>query len=104
MKLTDLIFKLVVVSMILSLTVGMLAFATDTIISNSSDRTVQSYKDQLTNTRRTCLESSKVINGTLEDQCAQLQDETDTEFICDVMGRCWLEWHGYPEKQPERLT
>ena len=49
------------------------------------------------------LESRRVINRAMEERCGQLQDATQTEFICDVMGRCWLEWHGYPStphKQP----
>lgn len=73
------------------------------LIDTTKAKAVQQYKDQLTQTRSICLDSSKVYSGRLERMCGQMQDITETEFICDVMGRCWLEWHGYPSTPYKRI-
>lgn len=74
------------------------------LINTTQANAVQQYKDQLTETRRICLESNKVYDGRLERMCGEMLDMTETEFMCDVMGRCWLEWHGYPYYPPKAPT
>lgn len=104
MRKTDLITKVILIWIIAALASGIIAVGLESFAEGTKQQAVQEYQDQLSETRYTCMQSNRLVSGTLEERCTQLQDQTDTEFICDVMGRCWLEWHGYPSEPLEPLT
>ena len=55
---------------------------------------VSNHREDLTIAESVCQYSHKVNSGRWEDACGQLQDETNTEFLCDELSadaHCWLE-------------
>jgi hypothetical protein len=49
-------------------------------------------KQQLDNTYKACLVAHNEVNGESEQQCANMQDYSGTEFVCNQNTKqCWLE-------------
>lgn len=52
----------------------------------------QMKETQLDNTYKSCLVAHNEINGQSEQHCADMQDYSGTEFVCNQSNTsCWLE-------------
>lgn len=53
------------------------------------------YRTQISYTKQVCDKSHNEISGSTEQLCGELQDKTNTEYLCNQTGNyCWLEVKG----------